>query len=148
MTTALICVRGFRTSTVLDKLRERLHPSLSWIILHVIDSRPEEQPKRAPEKLPSRDDRQHQVHGRIAETSWQFHQDVRAEAEQWLADHGRAAEIVLVEGRAEHEILRIAEEFGVSIIAIGDLSEPGPRRLPPVAQYVVDHARCDVLLVR
>jgi nucleotide-binding universal stress UspA family protein len=148
MNTVLICVRGFRINAVLDGLRKRLHPSMRWIVLHVVDSGPTDDLDHSRGQLPDSGDRRPQVHDRQAETSHDLHLQVRAEVEEWLASHGRRAEIVMAEGRPEQEILRIAHDRNVALIAIGDLTSPGPRRLPPVAQFVVDHASCDVLLVR
>jgi len=85
-------------------------------------------------QLPDSGDRRPQVHDRQAETSHDLHLQVRAEVEEWLASHGRRAEIVMAEGRPEQEILRIAHDRNVALIAIGDLTSPGPRRLPPVAE--------------
>ena len=148
MNTVLICVRGFRINAVLDGLRKRLHPSMRWIVLHVVDSGPTDELDSALRQLPGRGDRPPHVHDRLAETSHDLHLQVRAEIEEWLASHGRRAEVVMAEGRPEQQILRIAHDRQVALIAIGDLTPPGPLRLPPVAQFVVDHASCDVLLVR
>jgi nucleotide-binding universal stress UspA family protein len=144
MNNVLICVRGFRITAVLDTLRKRLHPSMYWVVLHVVDPDSADEPDSA---VGRSDQRQH-AHDRLAETSHDLHLEVRAEIEQWLAAHGRRAEIVMAEGRPEQEILRVAHDRDVALIAIGDLTPPGPRRLPPIAQFVVDHAECDVLLVR
>ena len=148
MNSVLICVRGFRIEAVLATLRTRLHPSMRWIVLHVVDSGPADELDRALDQLPGRGDRRPHVHDRQAQASHNLHLEVRAEIEQWLAAHGRRAEIVMAKGRPEQEILRVAHDRDVALIAIGDLTPPGPRRLPPIAQFVIDHASCDVMLVR
>ena len=144
MNCVLICVRGFRINAVLDSLRRRLHPSMPWVVLHVIDSDPTDESISASD----RGDQRPHSHDRLAETTHDLHLQVRAEIEAWLAAHGRRAEIVMAKGRPEQEILRVAQERNAALIAIGDLTPPGPHRLPPIAQFVIDHASCDVLLVR
>ena len=134
MNSVLICVRGFRINAVLDTLRRRLHPSMHWVVLHVVDPGDADGLDNSPD--------------RHAETSHDSHLEVRAEIEAWLSAHGRRAEIVMAKGRPEQEILRVAHDRNIGLIAIGDLTPPGPHRLPPIAQFVIDHASCDVLLVR
>ena len=147
MNSVLICVRGYRIHAVLDTLRRRLHPSMHWVVLHVVDAAADEQ-EIAQAQSPGPGDRRPHAHDLLAETSHDLHREVRAEIEEWLSAHGRRAEIVMAEGRTEQEILRVAHDREVALIVIGDLTPPGPQRLPPVAQFVIDHASCDVLLVR
>ena len=76
-----------------------------------------------------------------------------AAAESWLVSSYRPVELLTARGRPEREIIRVAEERGVALIALGGGRGqpghyPGPYPLSPVARYVVDHARCDVLLLR
>lgn len=148
MAEILVCVRGFRTTEVLDRLDRYLDPATTWTILHVIDSRPREEVERAVQHLPGIDARSDQTMERFDAAANELHARVRQQAGAWFAERQRDANFVLVEGRPEVEILRIAEQRGATLIALGDLTPPGPARLSPVVQHVVDHASCDVLLVR
>ncbi|MBD0691131.1 universal stress protein [Streptomyces sp. CBMA123] len=51
-------------------------------------------------------------------------------------------------GRTEHEVLAVADAADLLVLARdGDSAHPGPHSLGPAARFVVDHARCAVLLV-
>jgi nucleotide-binding universal stress UspA family protein len=149
MTTALICVRGYRVAAVLDAARAALAPDLAWIVLHVIDSRPIEEVDRALGGLPVHGAAHHRADDRLQRAAEEQAESIQAEIETWLAAQNRTAEVVIAHGHPEQEMLRLAEERDVALIAIGS-EHPGvgPHPLSPPIRFLIDHARCDVLLLR
>jgi nucleotide-binding universal stress UspA family protein len=155
MTQALICLDGYRVGDVLDAAATTLHPSLTWLLLFVSDTRPEEEVARALSRLPGRGPGRHRAEARLHDADQWSEAQVQAEARTWLTRTGREAELIVTSGRPEREILRVAEERGVGVIALGGgrglagrYPGPGSYPLSPVARYVIDHARGDVLLLR
>lgn len=149
MTTALICVRGYRVAAVLDAARDVLSPSLAWIVLHVVDTRPHEEVDRALGGLPVHGSGHHRADDRLQRIAAEQGEAIRDEIAAWLQAHGRDAEIVIAHGHPEQEILHLAVERHVDLIAIGS-EHPGvgPHPLSPPIRYLIDHAPCDVLLLR
>ena len=60
---------------------------------------------------------------------------------------GRPATASSRKGPAEHAVLDAAVRADVLVLA-RDRDDPGPRSLGHAARFVVDHAPCDVVLVR
>lgn len=155
MTTALICLDGDRVAAVLDAAHAALAPSLTWLLLHVSDTRPTEELGHALGRLPGRGPGRHRAEARARHVVDWSEDEVRAAAVAWLRRAGRDAELLVVRGRPEREIVRIAAERRVELVVLGggrgSLGRPpGPGMVPlgPVARYVVDHAHADVLLLR
>ena len=155
MTTALICLDGYRVAALLDAAAATLSPALDWLILFVADTRPAEEMAHAMARLPGRDPGRHRAEQHMRHVAEWSEEDVRAAAESWLVSSYRPVELLTARGRPEREIIRVAEERGVPLIALGGgrglpgrYPGPGPYPLSPVARYVIDHARCDVLLLR
>jgi nucleotide-binding universal stress UspA family protein len=148
MRTALICVRGYRVPAVLEAARTILASDLSWLVLHVLDSGPLDEVDRALSGLVGRGPGHHHASDRLHQAAIEQELDVQTEVLAWLSATGRDAEFLSRQGRPEQEILRLAEERGVHLIALGDDATSTPDRLSPVVGYVVDHARCHVLLLR
>ncbi|MFN8592006.1 MAG: universal stress protein [Thermomicrobiales bacterium] len=154
-TAALICLDGYRVDSVLDAAAATLNPALAWVLFFVSDTRPTEEVEHALQRLPGRDSGRHRAEARIRHVVKWSEEDVRAAVTAWLNAADYPAELVVRRGRPEQEILRLAEERSVSLIALGGgrglpgrYPGPGPAPLSPVARYVVDHALCDVLLLR
>jgi nucleotide-binding universal stress UspA family protein len=63
---------------------------------------------------------------------------------------GARVELMVGHGRTVHEILRIAEEHGIDLILVGTHGRSGLEHLllGSVAERVVRHAKCSVLMVR
>jgi nucleotide-binding universal stress UspA family protein len=146
---ALVCVRGYRVAALLDAARAVLAPHFAWIILHVVDVGPLSEVKRALGSLPGRGRGQHHaaiaMHQAAAELEQRVQQDVNA----WLAARGSTAELLVRRGQPEREILAVANERSVEVIVLGsDYSGPEPLPLSPPVRHLIDHARCDVLLLR
>ena len=89
-----------------------------------------------------------------AELKRQFERQARevldAEAERVQAAGGAVAQAHLSMGKADHEIVTLAEEIGAGLIAMGSRGRGGIRRalMGSVSDAVVRHAHCPVLVVR
>lgn len=155
MTTALVCVDGYRTASLLDAAGQSLAPPIEWLVLHVVDTRPATGLDIAASRLPGRGAERHHAVEQMYDLSAEETTIVRREVEGWLAERTKPAELLQARGRPEREIVAVAEERSVDLIVLGGGRGlaghyPGPGRHPlsPVARYVIDHARCDVLLLR
>ena len=73
-----------------------------------------------------------------------------AEAEKVRAVGGTVAQAHLSMGKADHEIVALAEEIGAGLIVMGSRGRGGIRRalMGSVSDSVVRHAHCPVLVVR
>ncbi|HEY7035586.1 MAG TPA: universal stress protein [Thermomicrobiales bacterium] len=149
MTTALICVRGYRVAALLDAAANALSSDLTWIVLHVVDTRPLHEVDRALGGLPVHGPGRHRVEDRLQRAAQEQDDAVKAEVAAWLHARGRDAEVVVSHGRPEQEILRLADARGIDLIALGS-EHPGvgPHPLSPPVRFLIDHAKCDVLLLR
>lgn len=146
---ALICLRGFNIAALLDLVTETLAPDFAWSILHVVDTRPIDEVERALSGLPGRGPGHHHADQRLQRAVDALEVDVQRDVDAWLRAHEREVTLLLERGLPEHEIVRIAEERGVSLIVLGsDPTPPGPHRMGPVVQFVLDHSPCDVLVLR
>jgi nucleotide-binding universal stress UspA family protein len=72
------------------------------------------------------------------------------EARMILADLGVEAEPIIAIGNPADEILNVAEEHGIELVVVGRTGMNAVRRflMGSVSDRVVQHARCDVLVVR
>ncbi len=75
---------------------------------------------------------------------------LNAEAERVRAAGGTVAQAHLSMGKADHEIVTLAEEMGAGLIVIGSRGRGGIRRalMGSVSDSVVRHSHCPVLVVR
>jgi nucleotide-binding universal stress UspA family protein len=89
-----------------------------------------------------------------AELRRQFDQQARAmldaQAEKVRVVGGTVAQAHLRMGKADHEIVTLAEKIGAGLIAMGGRGRGGIRRalMGSVSESVVRHAHCPVLVVR
>jgi nucleotide-binding universal stress UspA family protein len=89
-----------------------------------------------------------------AELKRQFDRQARtmldAQAEKVRAVGGTVAQAHLRMGKADHEIVTLAEEIGAGLIVMGGRGRGGIRRalMGSVSDSVVRHAHCPVLVVR
>jgi nucleotide-binding universal stress UspA family protein len=76
--------------------------------------------------------------------------ELDAQAEKVRAVGGKVAQAHLSMGKADHEIVALAEEIGAGLIVMGSKGRGGIRRalMGSVADSVVRHAHCPVLVVR
>ena len=72
------------------------------------------------------------------------------EAERVRAASGAVAQAHLSMGKADHEIVTLAEEIGAGLIVMGSRGRGGIRRalMGSVSDSVVRHSHCPVLVVR
>lgn len=152
---ALIALDGYRVEAVLDEAARLLVPEADWLILHVADTRPLEEVDRALQGLPGRGPGKHRARHQLRHVQEWDEETVRAAIDAWLRRAGRSAPVLAARGRPEREIIRVAEEEAVDLLVLGGgrglpgrYPGPGPYPLSPVARFVIDHARCDVLLLR
>lgn len=70
--------------------------------------------------------------------------------QQLAAQQGMLGDVLVREGRADAEIVRVAGEIGAELIVVATAGRTGLRRfvLGSVAETVVHSARCSVLVVR
>ena len=89
-----------------------------------------------------------------AELTGKFEQQARemldAEAERVRGAGGVVAQAHLSRGKADHEVVSLAEEIGAGLIVIGSRGRGGIRRalMGSVSESVVRHSHCPVLVVR
>ena len=155
MELALICLDGYRVANFLDAAAAALAADTTWLLLYVADTRAEEELAHAMVRLPGRGPGRARAAERMHDTDTWSEADVRGAAAAWMSRTGREAELIVNSGRPEREILRIAAERDAGLIVLGGgrglpgrYPGPGPYPLSPVTRFVVDHAVCDVLLMR
>ncbi|BBL79935.1 universal stress protein [Rubrobacter xylanophilus] len=85
--------------------------------------------------------------GRLREEARDF---LKRQRERLEAAGAKVEEVHLGEGRADEEIVRLAEELGAGLIVVGSRGLTGLRRalMGSVSDSVVRHAHCPVLVVR
>ncbi len=89
-----------------------------------------------------------------AELKRQFERQARevldAEAQRVRAAGGTVAQAHLSMGKADHEVVTLAEEIGAGLIVMGSRGRGGIRRalMGSVSDSVVRHSHCPVLVVR
>jgi nucleotide-binding universal stress UspA family protein len=154
MTRALVCIDGFHVSSFLDSARATLASDVSLLLVHVVDTRPEEELSRIIAGLPGRGPGRHHAEERVRHTTEIQELRVREEIDRWLASRGVSADVAWHHGRPEREIVALAQERHVELIVLGrgrgragHHPGPGPFPLSPVARFVTDHASADVLLL-
>ena len=153
---AALCLSGLDTEDFLARALRRL-PAPVWrfALIYVIDTRPAEELGYLRQalfrgRLPP--DRLAQMTTAEDETA----REVLAEARADLQGARPAAEVIihLARGRPEQEIIRAAHDLRSDLLVVGARFRGGPRPAsgPPsvghVARFVLDHAPCDVLLLR
>ena len=153
----VLCAVGSRGGPeMIRKLRAIMGAQHELLLLHVIDTGPRQSldaflrgpgsHHRPPPPL-ERERRVDEVEEFVAKTTLE---EARQEAEQ--AGYTIHAEIQ--RGQAEKLIVQLAEDGGYQLIVIwsseGAQGHPqiGPASIGRVARYVLDHAPCDVLMLR
>ncbi len=154
--TVLLCLSGLDSDAFLDHALRRLPgPGRHFVLLYVVDTRPVDElgyrrqalfrGRLSPERLAQLDTVADSAAG-----------DVLDEARTYLVRHCPAAlvETRVARGRPEREIVQVATQLPCHLVVIGTrpggrIPVPhGPASIGHVARFVLDHAPCDVLLLR
>lgn len=150
----LVAISGARIEDTLQQVLARVGRSREdeWLLLHVTDTRPLEQAAGIGHGLLGRGARATTALDRMRETaSLGASQELDAAAD-WMAARGLIGRRLARTGRPEREIIAAAADERADLLALGAGlgRDPGPGRYPlsPLARFVVDHALCDVLLLR
>ena len=153
---AMLCLSGLDTEAFLDQALHRLAGPAWWfVLLYVIDTRPVEELGYHRQalfrgRLPAE---------RLAQITSVEDQTAReviatAQADLLRGRPGATVQTRLARGRPEQEIIGAAAELRCDLLVVGARFKGGPRPTvgPPsvghVARFVLDHAPCDVLLLR
>ncbi len=150
----LIGVGGAGVESLLERAAARLAPDATWLVLHVTEREAFAPMEGARFGLLGRGRRVEEALARIQATAHASADAVIDAADRWLTARGIPHEIMTREGRPEREIIRVAAAEAVDVIVIdaGIVDEqphgPGKHPLGRIARFVVDHALCDVLLIR
>jgi nucleotide-binding universal stress UspA family protein len=150
----LIGVGGADVESLLARAAERVAPGATWIVAHITSDETFAPMEGARFALLGRGRRIEAALQRLEVTAHDSVEAILAAAEGWLAERGIAHTTVTRQGNPEREIIRLAADEQVDLIVIdagivGDVPHgPGKHPLGRVARFVVDHALCDVLLVR
>jgi nucleotide-binding universal stress UspA family protein len=155
--TMILCLSGLDSDEFIAHALQRVQPAAGrLVLLYVIDTRPQEEigylrqalfrGRLSPEHIA-------QMTGAEDETA----REVVEEARQRIIAAGWPAAAVVAEvrrGRPEQQIIERARAGDVSLIVIGNRYKGGPHpaigpaSVGHVARFVLDHAPCDVLLLR
>ena len=151
----VLCAVGQRGGPELvQRVAEILSAGAELLLLHVVDTGPRHdlkhligQLRHGPARGPGREGELHAAEESAGRTSL-------GETQEAAQAAGFAARTSLVWGRPEEVILQVAESEKVSLICIsareGAEGHPhiGPASVGHTARFVLDHAPCDVLLLR
>ncbi len=153
----MICVGGLEIEEFLRTALSRVQWRESGgqvLLVYVVDERPPHEVREARLRFFGQ-----QGHGdeRMAAAEASTAQEVLAEAMAICTRLGLPAERLgglTLHGRPEQEIIRAANERRASLIVVGaryrGAGHPliGPESVGHVARFILDHAPCDVLLLR
>lgn len=150
----LIGVGGAEVESLLARVETRVAPGAEWIVVHVTSDETFAPMEGARFGLLGRGRQVEQALRRVEATAHQSAEAILAAADRWLAERGIPHRAIERQGNPEREIIRLAATEQVDLIVIdagivGDAPHgPGKHPLGRVARFVVDHALCDLLLVR
>ncbi len=156
---ALICLSGLDTEEFIDRMLPHVLRERMLVLLYVIDTRPAEELGYIARRLQAGP---HAMEGRQAAMSAADDAaaaSVLQAAKDHLVRQGFDPGRILSEtrkGRPEQEIIKVAsqQDLAIGLVVIGSSYKrgPGPAIGPAsvghVARFVLDHAPCDVLLLR
>jgi nucleotide-binding universal stress UspA family protein len=156
---ALICLSGLDTQEFVDRAVAHVSKNHLLVLLYVLDTRPAEELGYIARRLQAGT---HAMAGREAamsaadeETAVAVLNAAKTRFAQRGFDHGRTT-LQVRRGRPEQEIVKVAsqQELDIGLVVIGSSYKGGPRpaigpaSVGHVARFVLDHAPCDVLLLR
>ncbi|MGI8858506.1 MAG: universal stress protein [Thermomicrobiales bacterium] len=150
----LIGVGGAGVESLLARAAERVAPGATWIVAHITSDETFAPMAGARFALLGRGRRIEAALQRLEVTAHGSAAAILAAADGWLAERGIVHSTVTRQGNPEREIIRLAaaEQVDLIVIDAGIIEDaphgPGTHPLGRVARFVVDHALCDVLLIR
>ncbi|MCA1723180.1 MAG: universal stress protein [Thermomicrobia bacterium] len=150
----LVGIGGAGVELLLARAAERIAPGAEWIVVHITSDETFGPMEGARFGMLGRGRRMDDALRRVETTAQQSAEAILAAADGWLTDRGVSHTTVMQQGNPEREIIRLAAERQVDLIVIdagivGNTPHgPGKHPLGRIARFVVDHALCDVLLVR
>ncbi|MHB8646136.1 MAG: universal stress protein [Thermomicrobiales bacterium] len=150
----LVGVGGAGVESLLERAAERVAPGAAWIVVHVTSDETFVPMEGARFGLLGRGRRVEEALRRVEATASESAEATLTAADRWLAERGIPHTTVERQGNPEREIIRLAAAEQVDLIVIdagivGDAPHgPGKHSLGRIARFVVDHALCDVLLIR
>jgi nucleotide-binding universal stress UspA family protein len=174
----LLCLSGLETGDFTRRALARLPEGVEFNLLFVIDTRPAEELNfiRRGHLFGKRTGGSHQNDIRAAEQ--ELGSQILAEAAAIIENHPTGKHQItaqlIFEGRPEREIINYLDRNPADLVVIGtrfngDLNAPppppprpgpeplppiepkpgrGPHSIPPIARFVIDHALCDVLILK
>ncbi len=171
----VLCLSGLETGDFTRRALERLPDAVEFNLLFVIDTRPVEELNfiRRGHLFGQRTGTSHQpdMHTADQELGSQILAEAAAIIENHPAGKHQIAAQLIFEGRPEREIISYLDRNPADLVVIGtrfngDLNAPpprpgpeplppiesnlgrGPQSIPPIARFVIDHALCDVLILK
>lgn len=150
----LVGIGGAGVEALLERTAARVTPGAEWIVVHVTSDEAFAPIEGARFGLLGRGRRVEEALRRVEATAHQSAEAILAAAEGWLTQRGIAHTTMQRQGNPEREIIRLAAAEQIDLIVIdagivGDAPHgPGKHPLGRIARFIVDHALCDVLLIR
>ncbi len=150
----LVGVGGAGVESLLERAAGRIAPGAEWIVVHITSDEAFAPMEGARFGLLGRGRRVEEALRRVETTAHESAGAILAAADGWLTARGIPHTAMEQQGNPEREIIRLAAAERVDLIVIdagivGDAPHgPGKHPLGRIARFVVDHALCDVLLIR
>ena len=149
----VLCAIGVRGGVELvQRTAARVCADAQWHLVHVIDAGPRDDIERlGPPHRPPRPHPPHEQELNLAEGV--SGEEALKEALNALQALGLRGEARLERGKPNQAIVEMAQKGNVDLIAINRRERPehlrqGPASLGHNARFIIDHAPCDVLLLR
>lgn len=158
---ALHCLDGSNTERLVRATFSLLNADgLRVVLLYVIDSGPGHEMERLRQRFVGTGQRGAHLLAQVMQAEQEAGERaltamLTALRERWPA--AEQIESVILRGRPQEEIVRLAAEQGIDLILVGARRvlgpgepphPPGPKSVGHVARFVLDHAPCPVLLLR
>lgn len=149
------CCDGEGSAELVQRALARVGPLQSLLLVHCVDLGPDRDVRLIQGRLLGR--RHIPEHHRRDMTAAEEARatDILAEAAAGAIAAGFTGEVssTVLHGRPEREIVRWLETSAADAVALfprppARWAPPGPHSVGHVARYIVDHAPCDVLLLR
>ncbi len=151
----VVCAIGVRGGAdIVREVIRKLTSDLELVLVHVIDTRPRRDLEQLGPAWRGRPTGEPLASRELDAAEEYAGQAALQEAQSAAREEGVAATIRLERGSAEHVIVRAAEEERAALVVIHASDWPaqrpsrGPASIGHTARFVLDHAPCDVLLIR